>query len=205
MVRKTVVWIVDALSVVIILSAVFVLLSVLLSKNGQAPSIMGYSMFRVMTGSMEPTIETDSLIVVKQTDASELSAGDVISFYSRDPSLNGAVNTHRIVSVERDGEHFYFTTRGDANNADDLFVTTESELIGRVVYSSHILGKLVRLISNPLVFIPIVILPLCVMLAVNLNQTVVLAKKIAREEEEREVREAISEIRSRNRENGNEE
>lgn len=39
---------------------------------------------------------------VKQTDPSAIKENDVISFYSSDPALSGAVNTHRVVSIDLD-------------------------------------------------------------------------------------------------------
>ena len=60
-------------SVIIIVMAVCVLLTVVLTKSSEAPNIFGYSVFRVLTGSMEPTIETNYLIVVKSTDTSEIN------------------------------------------------------------------------------------------------------------------------------------
>jgi signal peptidase I len=153
---------------------------------------------------MEPAIPSGSLVLVQETKPDLLEVGDVISFYSRDPSLNGSVNTHRIVSVENDGESCSFTTRGDANNVDDLYVTREEDLVGKVVYVSGFMGTCIGLLSNPLIFVPIILLPLAILLFTNLYHTVKLARKIAKEEEEKAVREAVAAIRkNRQRENGN--
>jgi signal peptidase I len=200
MLKKIILTIINTISILIIICAVFVLLTVLFTGSGQAPSILGHSMFRVMTGSMEPTIPTDSLIVVKKIEASELNVGDVISFYSKDPSLDGAVNTHRIVAIEEEAGKYYFTTKGDANNVDDQYTTTESDLIGKVIMVSYKWGKAVRLLSNPLLFIPLIIFPLAVILAMNLYQTVSLARKIAREEHEQAIKDAVEEIKRRKKE-----
>jgi signal peptidase I len=158
---------------------------------------MGYSLFSVATGSMEPTIESNSLILVKQVEPEELMVGDIISFYSKDPSLDGAVNTHRIVAIEQDDEHYYFTTKGDANNVNDQYTTMEDDLVGKVIKYSYKAGVAVHLLSNPLIFIPIIIVPLAIMLIANLCQTVKLAKQIAKEEEEKAVKEALETIKKK--------
>lgn len=189
--------IINAISVCIIICAVIVLLTVLLTDSGKAPSIMGYSLFSVATGSMEPTIESNSLILVKQVEPEELMVGDIISFYSKDPSLDGAVNTHRIVAIEQDDEHYYFTTKGDANNVNDQYTTMEDDLVGKVIKYSYKAGVAVHLLSNPLIFIPIIIVPLAIMLIANLCQTVKLAKQIAKEEEEKAVKEALETIKKK--------
>ena len=79
----------------------------------------------------------------------------------------------------------------------DAYDVEEKYLIGKVVYASKLLGKLSRLVSNPIVFLPVILIPLAVILISNLVNTLVLAKKIAREEEETAVREAIKEIREK--------
>ncbi|MEI3222261.1 MAG: hypothetical protein V8S01_09650 [Dorea sp.] len=56
---------------------------------------------------MEPTYGVDTMILVKKTDPSEIKEGDVISFYSSDPTLDGAVNTHRVVSIAGEEDELY--------------------------------------------------------------------------------------------------
>lgn len=57
-----------------------------------------------------------------------------------------------------------------------------------------------RLASNPLIFIPIIIIPLAILLFANLFKTVKYAKKIAKEEEEATVREIVEELNRRKKE-----
>jgi hypothetical protein len=99
------------------------------------------------------------------------------------------------VEIEKDDDHYYFTTKGDANNSNDLYTTTEEDIVGRLVTHSVGLGKAVRLASNPLIFIPFIVVPLALMLIINLWHTISLAKKIARDEEEQEVREAVKKMK----------
>ena len=46
----------NGLAIALILVSLFVLLSVVLTPAGQVPQVLGYSVFRVMTGSMEAEI-----------------------------------------------------------------------------------------------------------------------------------------------------
>ena len=191
MLKKIVLNIINGVSVIIIAAAVLVLLTVVLTKSGDVPNILGYSVFRVMTGSMEPAIETDSLIVVKRVEASEIKIGDVISFFSQDPAHGGAVNTHRVTAIEQNGEEWNFVTKGDANQLEDKYVTSSKDLIGKVVYVSHVMGIIVHLLSNPLIFIPVIVLPMFVILVYNLACTIRVTRNIVKEEEEAAVREAV--------------
>lgn len=70
----------------IIAAAVVVLCLVVFTKQGEAPNLGGYTVFRITTGSMRPSYDTDTLILVKKTDPSQIQVGDVISFYSADPA-----------------------------------------------------------------------------------------------------------------------
>lgn len=187
----------NVVSVLIIVISIGALLTVVLTKPGQAPNFFGYSFFRVMTGSMEPAIPTNSLIVVKRTPAEELSEGDVITFYSQDPSLMGEPNTHRIVRFEEQQGKRLIYTKGDANNMADIYPTKEEDLIGKVVYSSLRIGNFVRLISNPLIFVPLILVPLAIMLIRSIVDSVSAAKKLAKEEEEKAVREALAALREK--------
>ncbi|MBR4733441.1 MAG: signal peptidase I [Lachnospiraceae bacterium] len=187
----------NVVSILVIVVSVLALLSVVMAKPGEAPNFFGYSLFRVMTGSMEPTISTNSLIVVKRVEAQELAIGDVITFYSRDPSLLGEPNTHRIIRFEEDEGRQLIITKGDANNIEDRFPTRAEDLIGKVVFSSLFLGRLVKLISNPLVFIPLILIPLVVMLLRSVFDGISAAKKLVKEEEEAAVREALAALREK--------
>lgn len=201
MIQKIILHLVNLVSVITIAAAVFVLCIVLLTRPGEAPSIAGYTLFRITTGSMEPTYPVDTLILVKKTDPSRIQTGDVISFYSSDPALDGAVNTHRVTGVRTDGTHWSYKTKGDANNVEDAYGTSETALIGKVTGSSLLLGKLARLIVNPLLFIPVILIPLAAMLVGNTIKTVKLARQIAEDEEKKAIEEALQEIRKEKRNN----
>ncbi len=197
MLIKIVRGVITAIAVVMIVFALFAILTVVMTKPGQAPSILGYSMFRVLSGSMEPEIPTNSMIVVRHVAPSEVREDDVISFYSSDPSLRGAVNTHRVLSVEKTNGIYIFRTKGDANLIPDEFPTSGNDLIGVVVFSSLFMGQLVRLLSNPLVFIPIIMGPLLALLFLNLVKTVRLAKAAAKEEEAKQIQAIQEELERR--------
>ncbi len=187
--------ILNVISVLLIAASVFVLCTVVMTRRGEAPSIFGYSMFRVMTGSMEPEIRADSLIVVKQEEPSSIRQGDIISYYSSDPQLGGAVNTHRVVSVECNADHYSYVTRGDANALPDQYPVAEESLLGKVIYVSYPLGVAVNIISQPVAFFLLILFPLMALLIVNLCRTISSARKIMRAEEEAAVREAVEEVR----------
>ena len=187
----------NAAAIALILASVFVLLSVVLTPAGQVPQVLGYSVFRVMTGSMEPEIREDSLLLVKKTPPEDIAPGDVISFFSPDPMLEGAVNTHRVVRIEKENGRIQFITKGDANVIEDTYPVDASALVGRAVFKSYGLGRVVSLLANPLVFGIIILLPLLIILLMNLYRAVRIAADIAKKEEEEAVRQALEEIKAK--------
>lgn len=198
--KKLLLRIVNLISVAAILIALFVLLTVVMTKSGEAPNILGHYVFRVMTGSMEPAVPTDSLIVVRETELSEIQPDDIISYYSEDPQLNGSVNTHRVVSVERQGENYVFTTKGDANALPDKYPVNGRNVLGEVIFISHSLGTAVNFLSSPIAFVVLIVIPLFLILISNLVRMISSARKLLREEEEAAIRDAVEELKRRKQE-----
>ena len=188
-------------AVALIAVSIFVLMTVVMTPAGQVPQVMGFSILQVLTGSMEPAIPEGSMLLIRQADPYTLEKGDIISFYSPDPSLDGALNTHRIVGVETSDEGLRFITKGDANFLEDQQPVNAGDVVGKVIYSSPALGKLVRLVSNPLVFGLAILLPLLAMLIGNLVKALRTAAALAREEEEAAVRQALEAMKARSEAN----
>lgn len=184
-------------AICLIAMSIFVLLTVVLTPAGQIPQVMGFSVLRVLTGSMKPEIPEDSMLLVQKADAASLQVGDVISFFSPDPSLNGALNTHRIVDIAEADGSLQFTTKGDANLIEDQYPVDESRVVGKVIFVSTRLGKLLRLISTPLVFGLAVLVPLVLILVGNLVSALKSAARLAKEEEEAAVRQALEELKAK--------
>ena len=107
------------------------------------------------------------------------------------------MNTHRVVEILEEEQGRVFVTKGDNNNVTDAYNVESEYLIGKVVASSIVIGKISRLVANPLIFIPIILIPLALILISNLVGTVHMAKKIAKEEEEEAIREAIRKIKEK--------
>lgn len=188
---------INIIAICLIAVSLFVLLAVVLTPSGQVPQVMGFSVLRVLTGSMKPEIPEDSMLLIQKTDPATLEVGDVISFFSPDPSLNGSLNTHRIVGIAESNGSLQFTTKGDANLVEDQYPVDESRVVGKVVFVSAKLGKVIRLVSNPLVFGLVVLLPLVLMLIANLVSALKSAARLAREEEEAAVRQALEELKTK--------
>ena len=95
------------------------------------PKAMGYQLYTVVSGSMEPAIPVGSLVYIKYVEPKEIVEGDVIAFYGSD--ADGSIITHRVVSNSSAmGE---FITKGDANATKDMNPAPYDNFIGKVAYS----------------------------------------------------------------------
>ena len=56
-------------AICLIAMSIFVLLTVVLTPAGQVPQVMGFSVLRVLTGSMKPEIPADSMLLIQKADA----------------------------------------------------------------------------------------------------------------------------------------
>lgn len=198
-------YLINTLAILLIAASLFVLLAVVLTPSGQVPQVMGFSILRVLTGSMEPEIPEQSMLLVQKTDPKELQVGDIITFFSPDPTLNGALNTHRIVAITPQRSGLQFTTKGDASVLADQQSVSEAQVVGKVIFVSPLLGKLVGLISTPLIFGLLILVPLLIMLVCNLVGALRSAARLAREEEEAAVRQALEEMKAKHAESSGKE
>ena len=105
------------------------------------PMPFGVGMAVVLSGSMEPELSVDDVILVQQQDGYEV--GDVVVYQS-----GGALVVHRIVRI--DGEKV--VTKGDANNAEDGEMDI-GMIKGRVIGHANGAGTAVRLLKSPMVSI----------------------------------------------------
>ena len=110
--------------------------------------LFGLQVFTVLSGSMEPTYKTGSIIYVKKVDPFELKENNVITYMLDEDTLS----THRIVEVVPDSEDtsvVRFRTKGDANNDVDGKLVHYKNVVGTPVFTIPYLGYLLSYIQSP--------------------------------------------------------
>lgn len=126
-------------------------------------SFFGYSLFKVTTGSMEPTIPVGALILTEDTEIDDIEMNDVISFFSKEAYMNGRIITHRVVAKETSGTgQVLLTTRGDANSSTDIHRVDAGNLIGKVVWVSsdgNIFAQIMGFLSGRTGFFTCIAIP----------------------------------------------
>ena len=121
---------------------IFILLGVIaLLVPLTGAKLMGYNVYNVISGSMEPTMPVGSIVYVESVAGSAIKEGDIIAFES-----DGTVITHRVVSNKVvEGE---FITKGDANEEPDMQPIPYSDVIGRVKRHIPKLGELLNILTT---------------------------------------------------------
>ena len=160
---KKVLGIEKALSVFLVLMVLFCGTTTIQVVTKGYASFGGYSFFRVVTGSMEPTIPTGALLICRSMDVNDVAVGDIICFHSKDRYMKDSVITHRVYDIRYDNEYnANLITKGDANLTVDGYISTENNFIGKVIWftseNSFFIG-IVKLLSSPIGFMACIVFP----------------------------------------------
>ena len=173
--------ILDYLSwILMVVVLIFTANVMIMNVRGKAVSVFGYSILKVVTGSMEPTIMTGEYIIVKDADPNTLKEGDIITFYAKIPQIRGLLCTHRIVGFNEDGS---IMTKGDANNVEDDIAVQKDEVLGKYVCKARFFSMIGSFADKKKLLLVVVIIPI---LAISFYEMRTLGKlwKSLREDDE---------------------
>lgn len=126
-----------------ITGTILIVLVVVLCSLLVVPGALGFQMFHVISGSMEPSIKVGSLIYVKGTEAEAVKEEEVIAYYG---VPEGGVITHRV--VENNVVSGTFTTKGDANGREDPMPVPYENYIGKVALTVPYMGKVLTIMTS---------------------------------------------------------
>lgn len=110
------------------------------------PMPFGVGVAVVLSGSMEPELSVDDMIMVIAQDS--YSVGDVVVYQSR-----SSLVVHKIIGIDGDT----VTTQGTANNAPDEPINI-SLIKGKVAFSIKGIGKLIHFVKSPVVTVAIIVI-----------------------------------------------
>ena len=127
-----------------IVSSVLVVLIVLCAVFLMGSRILGFRVFTVISGSMEPEYSVGDLIYVKEVDVNTIEVKDPITFILNEDLV---VATHRVISIDKENKYFY--TQGDANDTPDASPVHFNNVIGVPQFSIPLLGYVSDFIQHP--------------------------------------------------------
>lgn len=113
--------------------------------GNEMPMPFGWGVSVVLSGSMEPALSTNDLVIV--TQQSEYNKGDIVVYQD-----GSSLVIHRIISIDKN----QVITQGDANNTADQPIDV-SLVKGKAVASFPFVGALIRFLKSPVGFILVII------------------------------------------------
>jgi len=129
-------WVDHLLTVLAVIGIAVTAFTVIAARSGLQPLV-------VRSGSMEPTIASGSMVLVRMVPASSLEPGNVVAVERPDHTRV----THRIVSIEHRGATASLTLKGDANTDPDPAPVVVAKA-GLVVSSVSWLGRMGGFIAS---------------------------------------------------------
>ena len=128
----------DTLKVLSIPIIVLLILLVLLVSG-----VFHKRLIAIASDSMDPIYNRGDAVLIEYMKPQELKKGDILVFRH-----GNIIVTHRIVDIKVKEGTYYFTTKGDANNAPDGFISTNENVIGKVDYVVKYIGYPTVLINE---------------------------------------------------------
>ena len=143
----------------------------------EIPTVMGYAPMAVVTDSMNTgksdAIKAGDMVVTKKTNVDKLAVGDIIMFKNNQSAI-----IHRIVGYNEATNTF--TTKGDANNTEDLDPVQKKNIIGKYMLRVPKVGDLILFSRTPLGMLICIGIPILMLLGYDF-----VAKRLTRREEEK--------------------
>jgi len=127
-----------------VISTVIVILIVVCAVFLMGTRLLGYKVYNVVSGSMEPEYSVGDLLYVKAAAFDEIKVDDPITFVLNEELV---VATHRVVEIDRENECFY--TKGDANDDPDATPVHYKNVIGIPQFAIPLLGYVSDFVQNP--------------------------------------------------------
>ncbi len=135
------------LKVIFTIFLISALIVVLIQKFFNNKAIMGYRVFSVASESMKEEYSIGDIIIIKEVEPSELKVGDNVTYVGKTSNLNGLIITHKIMSVRKENNDYYYITKGTSNEIEDPEISYQ-QIYGKVIYKTIVFSYVGRLMSN---------------------------------------------------------
>jgi signal peptidase I len=136
-------------------------------------NFLGFQMFSVQSGSMEPELKTGAIVFNLKFPG--YRTGDIITFQKQGTNI-----THRIVGVSKGDQGIEYTVKGDANDSADLDQVAKNQVSGRVLFSIPYLGYFAGFLRTLPGLILFIIIPSTIIVYEEINNITKETKKIIR-------------------------
>ena len=119
------------------LIVIFVILVILVS------GIFRYKLIAIASNSMKPTYSRGDAVIYEKVNIDNYQEGDILAFQNEN-----RIVTHRIVKIIKNNNEYRFITKGDNNNANDVFISKNENVLGKVRMAFKYIGYPTVLINE---------------------------------------------------------
>lgn len=114
--------------------------------------LAGFRAQGIVSGSMEPAIQTGSIVITRQLQEDAYRVGDIITF--QPPARTLFTVTHRIIELKSTADGLRAVqTKGDANTNGDPWKLTTGAIQGKYLFALPWLGYLLYFCKTQLGFL----------------------------------------------------
>ena len=162
----------NEIEVILFIVILAYLIFVITQRITNNSSILGYRVFTVATGSMNPKYKINDVIIVRDVNPDKLKVGDDIAYKGERGGLEGILVSHRIIKIEKtkDGTRRFYT-KGINNSIQDPSFD-EDRIIGMVRGKLPIINELNHIVKNQFGFFFFVFTPLVLVIFLEIAETI---------------------------------
>lgn len=195
MLKNTICW------VLIVILAITMVIFLTTRIQGNTPTVFGYTIFRITTGSMEPELMIGDIILDKVVDdETEISVGDVITFEGGG-QFDGKLVTHKVIKAPYTDEYGneMLQTHGIANEIDDTPISI-SQVRAKMICKIPFIDTLYNLFLSPSGLLIMILLIILVFIDEIVNIVKILSGR--NENKLEDIGEIIDRIQSEKQDDG---
>ena len=145
-ISRIIAWVLCILFALILIGNIYIILTRAITGKPQ-PRFLGFSVARIVSGSMSGEIEVNDMILTQKKRDYEI--GDIVMYEADSRAV-----THRIVEITPEG----FITKGDANNTADASPVTEEQIVGKVILIIPKAGNIIGFMRSPMGLLSLVLI-----------------------------------------------
>lgn len=156
---------------VVILCLLLYLGFVLVQRFTNNSDIMGYRVFTIATGSMEPVYKVNDVILVKTVDDSTFKVGDDVAYIGNRDSVKGMLVTHRIIRIEEINKETRYILKGVNNEYEDPSITAD-QILGKVMGKVYVVNFINHVVKNSFGFFFLIFCPLVLVIFLEIADAI---------------------------------
>ena len=136
--------------ILIILCVLLIIIVVMQKVSDSNRTILGYRIFRVITGSMEPEYDIGTVVICKEVPKNDIKVGNDIVYLGKYGEYNGKIIMHEVIGIDKDenGNNINFHAKGlHSQSVEDPQIKPD-QIFGTVKFKSGILTILYDLATS---------------------------------------------------------